>query len=345
MTSRARRAHRFDQVETVLRGLFERAAAWRSRLQIRGFERPVLAVAFLVFLVATVVAVRNAPFVGADVRWSFLPLLILLVPAGVVFNAGEYLVSARIAGHRVGIFASVRVAAMAAAANQLPLPGSVLLRTQALKEVGIGYGRALGATGLTGLAYLGAALSLAGLALLLGGRVGVALVVVGAGGAFLALTLLGARAYTGRRAPRVAAALIGVELGSTLAKAAAFLVVARALNFDVTFTQALVVTLAVVITSSLGFFPGGLGLRELLAGAISPLVGLPVSVGLVTTAANRVAGLILLSLMSLLLAMTGRHLRSRPATADPPIDESRLSSSAPSRPWPDQRPDQRPDQH
>lgn len=298
------------RVAARVRKLLEQAARVRSRAQISGFERPILGVAFIIFLVATVAAARNLPDIESGIRWSFVPFVVLLIPAGVTFNAAEYLVSGLIAGHRVGMFAAARVAVMASAANQLPLPGSVLVRTQSLKEAGAGYGRALGSTGITGLAYMGAALLLAGAVLLPGQRTTMAAGLCGIGLTFVLLTYVGIRAYVPQRALHRATTLLIVEVGSTLAKAAAFYVIARGLHFDLSFAQAVVITLSVVITSSVGFFPGGLGLRELLAGAISPLVDVPATIGVVVMAASRVVGLVVLGALALLLAFIGRLRRS-----------------------------------
>jgi hypothetical protein len=49
------------------------------------------------------------------------------------------------------------------------------------------------------------------------------------------------------------------------------------------------------VSTAVGFAPAGLGVRELAAAAISPLVGLPTSLGQLAAAINRLVELVVLA--------------------------------------------------
>jgi uncharacterized membrane protein YbhN (UPF0104 family) len=89
------------------------------------------------------------------------------------------------------------------------------------------------------------------------------------------------------------AATIGlVECSSIAVSTARLWFVIHALGHQPRVTAAVVLTLAGIIASASGILRGGLGLRELLAGAFAPLVGLPISLGFLAAAIDRIIGII-----------------------------------------------------
>jgi uncharacterized membrane protein YbhN (UPF0104 family) len=78
-------------------------------------------------------------------------------------------------------------------------------------------------------------------------------------------------------------------------------------------TQALALTVAAALANAAGIFPGGLGLRELIAGALSPLVGLSVAAGVLGAAVDRLIGLIVLALVTLVVILVAKRDDDSPA--------------------------------
>jgi Lysylphosphatidylglycerol synthase TM region len=279
----------------------QRAARLRS-----ANERAFLGVAAAMFVVASIVASQNLPDVP-EWRWWLLALVPLVgAPLTVLSNAWEYRVIASLLRHRVGPLAALRVSVLSSAANLLPIPGAMLVRATALRAMGTGYGRAISVTALVGIA-----------------RVGVAGVMAGALQMFFADVLFGTAVLIGGlavfsvfvtaviRHPAVAgdpphiAAVVAVETTAVAVGSLRLWLVLHGLGFDATVPQAVALSTAGVLGSVLGFFPAGLGVRELLAAAIGPAVGLPASVSLVVTAVDRVCGLIVLAIMASALSATG----------------------------------------
>ncbi|MGH2555139.1 MAG: glycosyltransferase [Actinomycetota bacterium] len=287
--------------------LFVGWASKRERARAR-LERLLLPVAVAIFVAATVIAVRNLPPLRGPVRWPLLLVAALIgIPATLVLNAKEYQVSARMVGHRVPLSASMVVGLIAAAANQLPIPGSVLVRVRALGRLGTTYSRAAFSTALMGLLWIAATGLVAGAFQVPTGRWELGVALLGAGGLVLGLSILLFRSRVG--GPRRVGVLIeglAVEGGLVLVAGFRYYLVLRGLGFEASPSQAMVLTLAIVIAAMAGFLPGGLGLREVLAAGFSPVAGLPASVGLLATAIDRVMGLVVLGLASLIVLARSR---------------------------------------
>lgn len=289
-------------------------AVQRVRGLGRSHQQLALWISLALFAVATVLALRSLPPIPGGVRW--IPLVVVavvLVPLGTLANAGEYAVTVAATGERVRLLPAVRVALMASAANLLPIPGAVLVRVQSMRNQGVSYRRAAGATVITGLGFVGVAVVSVGVLQLTMGAIDVA------GGALVAggLGCLCASAYALRSDPRpvrLFGGLVLVELGSMSVKTLRLVAVLAALRADAGLREASALALAVVISLVVGVFPGGLGIREVLTGLLAPTVGLDPSLGVAVSALDRVVGLVARAgLSGLLVAFSG----APPATEEP----------------------------
>jgi uncharacterized membrane protein YbhN (UPF0104 family) len=277
----------------------------------RGSERILLGVAILIFLTSLILSYRNLPSVVLDWRWLLLTAgataVVLLV------NGLEYKVAGRMLGHPIGLGEAFRVGILSSAANLLPIPGAVLVRTQALKMKGSGYGEAFKSTGAIGAGWLGIALTLAGLLLALSGNLLVGLAFLMAGiGALVAMVILVRLA--GGSATSSCLQIIAVETVFVLLSGVRVYASLHGIGVNASATQALALTVAAALANAAGVFPGGLGLRELIAGALSPLVGLPIAAGVFGAAIDRLVGLIVLAVTTLVVivaAKGGNEARSR----------------------------------
>ena len=290
--------------------IVRRLAGLRSR---RGIARTLLVVASLIFLASLILSYRNLPNVVFDWRW-------LLVTGGVtavilLVNGLEFQVAGRILGHRIGPGEAFRVSILSSAANLLPIPGAVLVRTQALKMKGSRYGEAFKSTGAIGAGWLGIALTLAGLLLALSGNlfVGLGFSVAGAGALAVMVTLV---RLTGGSVARSCFRIIAVETVFVLLSGVRVYTSLHGIGVDASATQALALTVAAALANAAGIFPGGLGLRELIAGALSPLVGLPVAAGVLGAAVDRLIGLIVLATATLVVIFVAKRDDDEPSRGE-----------------------------
>lgn len=285
------------------------------RARSAGADRAILALAALLFVAAFAFGLGAVPSEDLHLTvWPLVVLAVVVVPLATVANGLEYAVAARIGGHRVAMGEALEISVLSSAANLLPLPGAALVRVRAMRRRGSSYRQALAVTVVVGGAWLATSLVLAGalLALRRGATEGVAVAaVLGAGVLGLGAIAVG----VGRLAPPgearpLVAGLLGAEVLAVVVAAARFLLVLRALGLDVAVEQAVALTVAGVVASALGFVPGGLGLREALAGAIAGLVGLPVATGVLAAAVDRLVGLPVLALLAAGVSVrAGRSVR------------------------------------
>ncbi len=301
--------------------MLERALSTAQRVRDvgRNHRRLAMWVSLGVFVVATVLALRGLPPIRGGVRWPPLLLIaVVLVPIGTVANAGEYAVTVAASGGRVKLLPALRIALLASAANLLPIPGAVLVRVQAMRNMGVSYKRAAGMTGVVGLGFVGVAVSCVGILQLTAhaGAAGAGLV---AGG----IACLAVVVYALRSQPspvRLVAGLVAVELLSMTIKTLRLFVVLQALRSDAGLREASAMALALVISLVVGIFPGGLGIREVLTGLLAPTVGLDPALGVVVAAVDRVVGLVSLAALSGVFMLATRKRPVADPDADPDAD-------------------------
>jgi uncharacterized membrane protein YbhN (UPF0104 family) len=201
---------------------------------------------------------------------------------------------------------AARVSVIGSAANQLPIPGSVLVRVRALRQLGSSYRKASASTAIVAFAWIGTTGVMAGGFLLTPGPrgLGVGLLVAGLVALIVAYAMLRGQVDESSARLLMIQALL-VEAGSVVVTAFRLYGILFALGFSVSVAQAMALTISAVVASAVGVFPGGLGIRELTAAAIGPLVGLPAAAAFLATAVDRLTMLVVLSLLSLLLLRGG----------------------------------------
>lgn len=253
-------------------------------------QRVWLLMAAAVFLIGAVIAYRELEL-PRGIDWRPLAVAGLVgAPLTLLANSLEYAWIAACSGRTVGSMAAIRVSILAAAANILPLPGAVVVRTQALRRLGVRYRHGLGATLAAGVGWFGVAAAIGGIAAL-ASSTGLAVVlllgaVIGLGASGILVVALRRKASV-----RLILVLIAIEAVAVVVISFRYYLVLRALGFHPSVVQAVMLTLAAVLASIAGIFPSGLGLRELLGAGLAPLVGMGPAVGLVATALDRMVEL------------------------------------------------------
>ncbi|MQA98989.1 MAG: hypothetical protein GEU78_01635 [Actinobacteria bacterium] len=296
------RSRRSDALSKRVTDLLTRMMTARSAARSRQLDRILMSLATALFLGGFVIAYVNLPDPMREPVWGLLAVTAVAgVPLTLATNTGEYLVSLKLLGYRVPLEVAVRVSVLAAAANLLPLPGSVLVRTHAIRRLGAKTSRAFGVSTLVGVSWLAVTAVLAGGFLLVYGRLPIGVITVTVGALLLGATWYLFARLTVSRSLRLTARLFLVEIASVLVKAARLYVVFQALRYHVDIDQVLALTMAAVVSTASGFFPGGLGATEVLSAAISPLIGLSPAVSLLVAAIDRLLGIAVLGLLAAVL--------------------------------------------
>jgi hypothetical protein len=282
-----------------------------------------LACALVLFVVISVVSFSSLPDDVHWQPWAVLVLLLVTTPLTVAANAAEYRVMGAISRHRIGWLESGRLTLIAGAANLLPLPGGIMVRTQALRREGTTYRRALAANAAAGVTWIAAGCLAAGV-LLIARPAAVAavatlltLAVAGLGAVWLLL-----RRADRRLAGRHLGSLFLVEVATVAISGLRIYLAFQVIGQTVEPVQAVALTASVIIAAAVGIFPAGLGLRELLSGVIGTAVGLTASESIAATAADRIVSLAGSAILAAVLLGTMRSTAaSRQADTDPrPLD-------------------------
>lgn len=286
---------------------------WRKRL-------PYIAAA-VVFVVATWYALAGVDVTLEELEWGPVLLLVAVgVPLLAVLNGEEFRAMAGLLGLRRPFSEGLRVSVLGSAANILPIPGAALVRMAILRRGGASYGDSTQALLLTAACWGGATAVVAGTLLAASGRIvfgGVAALV---GLAVWAVAGVLARWRLNTRL-RAFLRLLVVEVASVLVGAVRFMLVIMAVSQEVDLEQAAALTVAGVVAAATGIFPGGLGLREVLAGIIGPLVDLSSQLSVLAAVGNRIAEYVVLAPAALLLSRGRASLATIGVQADDLLDE------------------------
>jgi hypothetical protein len=279
-------------------------------------RRPLLVVATSALIAAMVWAWNRAGLAIDDLSWKPLVALALVAaPTSLLLKAAEFMVAARITDQRPSPRLAMETAVVSSAANLLPLPGSLLVTVKALADGGAGYGGAVAASAVPGIVWLGITGVVGGSALVIEGAAAVGLIVLIGG----VVAFFGASAVfrsTGPSAgrPALVLAILLVETGWLAVSGFRFTLAAAVVGVDLTLPQALALSVAGAITVAIGFFPGGLGVREALIAALSPLIGLDLETGVLLGAVDRVVWLGFLALAGVGLAVSRRRMSTASAS-------------------------------
>lgn len=285
-------------------------------------RRILVAVAMVVFLAVSIPSFASLRD-GQALNLAVLPLLVLVTtPLTVLANSAEYRVMGAINGHRIPWRDAVQLTVLATLANLLPLPGGVVVRTQALRNRGSTYKRALSANLAAGLAWIGCGAAAVGA--LLVPRSGERLLATGLliGGA----ALLAAVAVLLRRADPAGARshfarLLVIETGIVTVCAVRLWLAFTLIGLSAEPAQAVAISGSVIVAAAIGIFPAGLGLREALAGGIGVAVAVPATQAVAATAADRVAAQLGLALIAGVLAVL---TRGRPEVTEEDLEDPAL---------------------
>ena len=315
-----------QRVTDVLDRVSEKTETPRGR-------RTAMAVSAVVFVVAMFLGLKALPPGERDLEWwPIIVSSVIGVPVLVVLNGMEYMASGTVLGHRISFRDSLPVAIYARAANLLPIPGAALIRMQALKRQGSSYGRAASATMAVALYWLGTSLLVGGVVLVPSHLV---LAVLFLAGGLLGCVLghVAVRGIVARRTDdppastvvRSSASLFAIEAAIIVVRGLRFWLLMVGFDLGGSFAGAMVLPVAGVLASAIGFFPSGLGIRELISGGLSRIVGDTAASGVLASGFDHVVSLPVMAVLTLLVGLLDR----KPDLELPEPDEPPAASDDP----------------
>ena len=270
------------------------------------FRQGILIVAVLALIAGIYFSFRSQPDLFREARLGPIVVLAMVaVPATIYFNALEFVLSARLIGHRIGLKSAAETSIIGGVANMLPLPGGVLVRVAALKAEGASVAKSTSVMAFVAFIWAAISFGYAGAWLVIGGATAFGLLFIALGcmgvvGCFaLSMHVLDDHIIT--------AQLFACKAGLVLVDAFRLYLCLLAINIAAEFGQASVLTVSGFVGSSFSIIPAGLGIREGVSALLGPLVGLTAAAAFLASAANRIVGLMVSAPLAILLAWKAGH--------------------------------------
>jgi hypothetical protein len=293
-----------------------RALLWIGQVRRHQFTPRQMVVLLAVFVLFLVLAIVRFPADRVDdIRIAPGVIAVLLAPTTLVANAQSYRAQAQLINIEVGHRQALRTTLLGSAANLLPLPGAVVVRTADLVDRGASTAAAAGTTGVGALAWLGLSLGCAVPTLLWRGSLASWPILFGA------LLALGASVVGSRRlggSMRRWWLVVLASAGLVAALAGRYVLLVWALGYNPSGSAIALVAVG-ALSSAAGFFPSGVGLREILAGVTAALVDLPAVVGYLVAAIDDIAWIVTVGVGVLLIE--GDRYRRGTARSDSSVQQ------------------------
>jgi uncharacterized membrane protein YbhN (UPF0104 family) len=271
-----------------------------------GFKRAVLVVAVAVLIVGVALSLNQQPQALTALDWrKLLPVVVVGIPVTISLSTVEFILTGRLIGQRISFLRALEVMVIGAAANIMPVPGSAMVRLASLKAGGATYRDATAAVLFVAVVWLGIALFYAGasISVATGGPVGPVFLLAG----LVTLLVSALAAMRASLGPAFTLSIMVVKLLMVITDAARLLLCLGAIGATTTFAQASALSLSSVVGSAVSIVPAGLGIREVVAAALSPTVGLAIASGFLAATVNTVLGLMTITPLAMLLALRNRQ--------------------------------------
>ena len=258
-------------------------------------------VAVIVFSVGLYYSITNFQISIKSI--NILPLILLvfvLIPLTQLFNAYEILLTGKLVGKTFKIKEAFKVSVFATAANLLPLPGSVIVKSGVLKLKGTTTKESLKAPFVVGLIWLFVSFAYSAI-FAFGKNIALAILFGSASVIVLFVVLLLVSntfiKYT------IITKLVILKLMATIVETMRLFLAFSAISVVALFSDTAILSAASVIGSAIMIFPGGLGIREAATAGLGHMIGISTYAAFLAAAINRIAAFFVLIPLSCIMAL------------------------------------------
>jgi len=261
-------------------------------------------IASLIFIGGLVFSFRSQPEIFSNLSWApVIFLMVVLVPMTLFTNAVEVLYLGQLTKQGFRLPEAFSISILANAANLLPIPGGLLVKTGALKAKGNTLKTSFGATIAIALIWLAVSFIYSG-AWLVSYVLWAALIFMVIGFVTFAVMLIFAQRLGVDHI--LFFKILVLKVVATLIATLRLMVCLMALGVSADFAKSAVMSAASVISSAALIFPGGLGFREFVTAGLGEIIGISAAYGYMAAVLNRFAGIAVLAPVAMTLARMNR---------------------------------------
>ncbi len=257
--------------------------------------RPFLMMAAIaLFCTGLFISLRAYPAILQQLQFGPLAvLLVAVLPLGLVINAIDFQILARLSDVKVSIWQSLVTIIYTRAANMLPIPGSIFVRMAVLKSSGAKFRKSGALMFLFTAIWGGIGFCFSSFWLLIYGAQFFAVVfaAIGVGILTVCLVTIKYKNLDGRKFLAVAS----LRFAIIVIEAFALMVAFHAIGADANYQQTAILVVASFIASVI---PAGIGVRETLIAVLSPIAGIDPAIGFLAAATIRIVGVTFLIICS-----------------------------------------------
>jgi len=245
----------------------------------------------------------------ADIQLRYLALLLLMMPASLLYSGIGLIIVARSGGVHMPLGQATVTASYASLAEALPIPGGAIVRSGALMTRGVGLVRSVALVAANAVLWIALAAVGAGLAIVPYSAIG-AVILLAVGGINVAV-ILGWLAW--KAGFRIALYSAIHRIAGIVLLSARLYLAFQAIDVALPFVNAFPFTLTTIAGSAASITPAGLGISELLAALMANVVQLKPGAAFLAVGLDRLLVLISCGFFALVdhARMTDRGRDSR----------------------------------
>lgn len=257
--------------------------------QSKLMRKVFLAVAWISVAVGVIYSLIKQPDILTNIVWYQVVLIIVVfTPLSLICNALGFIQSGKIVNQTQRFDTALNVTTSGTLANQLPVPAAFIMRVSALRLSGAGMAESIHATITISVIWIGCNFLISAVAAYSLQATSVFILLVGIG---LVACLYGIVRFWSKPGNLFIAVF---TTGSLLSFLDALRLYAsfKALGITPLITECFFLTAASAVSNIATFVPGGIGIREYGAAALSTLTDIPPTYTILAVTINRLAGLI-----------------------------------------------------
>lgn len=267
--------------------------------QAKLMRQVFLAIAWISVAVGVIYSLVKQPEMLTNIVWYHVVLIIVFfTPLSLICNAFGFIQSGKIVNQKQRLDTALNVTTSGTLANQLPVPAAFIMRVSALRLSGAGMVESIHATITISVIWVGCNFLISAIAAYKLHAISVFILLVSIG---LVACVYGIVRFWGKSGNLfIAVFATGCLLSflDALRLYASF----KALGVTPTIAECFFLTAASAVSNIATFVPGGIGVREYGAAALSTLTDIPPTYTILAVTINRLAGLIGAALLLLYLS-------------------------------------------